>query len=88
MDTKELLETNGINTDDDEIVEIDGFQDAIVGITDDSILIYSYEKMVEVMVNKGEDAIDAMDYIDYNILRFASYISRHPIIMYEVKHGT
>lgn len=83
MDTKELLETNGINTDDEEIVEIDGFQDAIVGITDDSILVYSYEKMVEVMVNKGENANDAMDYIDYNI-----HIGRPPIIMYEVKHGT
>ena len=85
MTVLEILENNGIIVDDTkEILQIDGFEKALVGITDDDRLVYSYEKMVEIMMEEGADKYDAMDYVDYNIMRFQGYISRHPIVVYEI----
>lgn len=85
MTVLEILENNGIIVDDtEEIVQIDGFEKALVGITDDNRLVYSYQKMVEVMMDGGADKYDAMDYVDYNIMRCQGYISRHTIVVYEI----
>ena len=60
------------------------FIDAIIGITDDGRLVYSYGKMVESLMN-GDDMSyeDAVEFIDYNTVRTVPYMGEcSPIIVY------
>jgi len=54
------------------------YDNSIIGITDDGILIYSYEKM-------NCDETDAIEWIEYNTMRALPYLGdRHPIIINEM----
>lgn len=70
----------------DEAVVFDGpdFDEAIVGVTDESRVIYDYDKMVHCLRafhNMTEE--EAEDFIGYNTMRAIPYAGeRAPIIMY------
>lgn len=74
---------------DEEFLLADGFEEAIVGYEITSMkIIYDYNKMVEILVRDGLDEIDAIEYLDYNVL--GAYVGeKTPIIMqshlYDVK---
>ena len=88
------------NTSDDEIRRIllnnnlEGasffkgcnYADAIIGYTYDGNLIYSYKKMVEWLIKfKNFSHNDAVEWIDYNVLRTIPYMgATRPIILYEL----
>ena len=59
------------------------YEDAVIGITYDGRLVYDYDKMVEYLMNKeGWSDIDAVEWIDYNVIRSIPYMgSEAPIIM-------
>jgi len=55
------------------MIRFDGYDDAVIGITtnhwrDDGekVLVYSGEKMVELMMAEGSSQEDALDHIAYN----------------------
>lgn len=88
-DIFEILEDNGISPDEEGLegmIKIDGYNDAIIGITDDYRLVYGYEKLISVtMRNDGCDEIEAMEYVDVNIVRAVIYYGKQsPIIIYEL----
>lgn len=52
---------------EEEILKADGFDDAIIGIEDDSMrLIYSVSKCIEILVAQGMSDEDAVEYFHFN----------------------
>ena len=81
---KELL--NDLSYPDTVVFENPSYLKAIIGISDEGALCYSYEKMVECIMeedNIGEE--EAMEFIDYNTIRalpYASSMGVRPIVIY------
>lgn len=67
------------------VLESPDYLSAIVGISDDGRLIYSYELMIEhLMREEGLDRDDAIDEVEYNALRSLPYAGeKAPIIIYD-----
>lgn len=52
---------------DEEFLKADGFDDAIIGVDDNSMrLIYSVSKCIEILVAQGMPEEDAVEYFHYN----------------------
>lgn len=70
--------------EDAVVLENPDFFSAILGVTEDGRVVYSYEGMVEDLVqNEGMDYTDAADTISYNTLRALPYMGeKAPIIVY------
>lgn len=52
---------------EEEILKADGFDDAIIGIEDDSMrLIYSVSKCIEILVAQGMPEEEAVEYFHFN----------------------
>lgn len=62
----------------------DDYDTAILGYTDDGRLVYSYEKMVEWLVeNDNMTSDDAVEWIDYNTIRAIPYMGeKAPVVVY------
>ena len=59
------------------------YSDAFIGISHDDRAIYDYNKMVEFLIAKeGITEMEAIEWIDYNTIRFLPYQENAPIIMY------
>lgn len=55
--------------DDEEILFVNGFDDAIVGIDHASLrVVYDVQLMFMILIEEGMDSEDARDYLDFNIL--------------------
>ena len=60
-------------TDDEDVLLIDGFDEAIIGLTNrintPTLAVYSWEAIVNILVERdGLSLDDAMEYVDFNIL--------------------
>lgn len=89
MNIRERLEDVGFIVDSDEIekaVTISGFDDAIVGVTEDYRLVYDYDKMVLcLMLHEDMDEDEAIEYLDHSVLTtYKLYGENHPVIVYRV----
>ena len=67
----------GIPTDvlSENAIILDGLDDAIVGYTDPGILVYSYNKLVDLILAQWTDDMsrkDAYEWIEFNILGLQS----------------
>lgn len=63
----DLLERIMLNHPDEEFFIMDGFDNAIIGIEENSMrLIYSKEKIIEILMEEMEE-IDAQEHYDFNI---------------------
>lgn len=64
------------------------YEDAIIGVTHDGRIVYDYDKMVEYLMDKeGWSDIDAIEWIDYNVIRSIPYMgSNAPIVMYSLEY--
>jgi hypothetical protein len=52
---------------DEEIIKADGFDDAIIGIEEDTMkLIYSVSKCIDIL-KKQMDESEAVEYFDFNV---------------------
>lgn len=69
------------------VLESPDYLSAIIGITEEGRLIYSYDKMVDyLMQTDGMDAEEAMEFIDYNTVRALPYAGeKAPIIQYNLE---
>lgn len=74
----------------DDVVYFPDFgEECVIGVGSDDRVIYSFDKMVEYLVNDGMSDIDAIDYLEYNTLRSIPYLDNRidgkgkaPIVMY------
>lgn len=53
---------------DDEAIILDGLDEAIIGHSDDGILIYSYQILEDLFCKQGMEREEASEWISYNIL--------------------
>ena len=87
-DVKELKDLlNELEYKDMVVLENPSYLNAIIGITDDGALCYSYEKMIECLMEEDKmEQEDAMEFIDYNTIRalpYASSMGVRPIVVYD-----
>lgn len=60
------------------------YDEAAIGYSDTGCVIYDYDLLIEVLMKEGMSDIDAIEWIDYNILRATPYYGdKAPIIMYK-----
>lgn len=69
------------------VLESPDYLSAIEGVSEDGRLIYSYDKMVEhLMQVENMSCEDAMEFIDYNTIRALPYAGeKAPIISYSIE---
>lgn len=74
--------------EDTVVLESPDYLSAIVGISEEGRLIYSYDKMVEhLMTAENMDAEEAMEFIDYNTIRALPYAGKMaPIVLYDIEN--
>ena len=62
------------------------YDGSIIGVTTDDRVVYSYDKMVEELMQDEEWSYeDAVEWIDYNTIRALPYAGpKGPIIMYSI----
>lgn len=63
------------------------FADAVIGVTHDGRLVYSYARMVEQMMDEDQiTAEEAMEFIDYNTVGSLNYPydKKAPVIVFDV----
>ena len=72
----------------DDLVIIDDFDDAFIGVVDDgsySHAVYSYSRMVYHLLEDGMDECSAIDHIEYNVMRSLPYQGDYqPVIMQDM----
>lgn len=62
-----------------------GYDDALIGISDDNRAIYDYDLMIKwLMDNDGFTDTEAIEWIEFNTLRALPYVNKSPIIMYRL----
>lgn len=63
-----------------------GYDDALIGISEDNRAVYDFNKMVEwLMREEGWTETDAIEWIEYNTIRALPYAGASaPIIVYPV----
>lgn len=64
------------------------YSSAIIGISEDGRVIYSYIKMIDYLVlNNSMTPEDAVDFIDFNVVRSLPYMGdKAPIILYLIEY--
>ena len=64
---------------------IDGFDDAIIGVSEDSDecqVVYDFEKMIACLMKDGEmDRMGAIEFLEYDTLRALPYVDFNPPII-------
>ena len=97
MTNEELREIIAEQIGDEEeskdivLFENPSFSDAVIGISVDQKLIYSYDKMIECLMRDDNMSYEeATEFIDYNTIRSLPYSTsltgstKTPIIMYNM----
>ena len=62
----------------------EGYEDALIGVSEDERAIYDFELMVKYLMNKYEwSDIESIEFIECNTIRSLPYMGdKAPIIMY------
>lgn len=85
MSTRDEVE-EWLTDENPEALFMDGFDDAIVGVvkrhTKDTLVCYSYDKMVQKLIQDGMTEEEAVEYISFNI-ECAYHGDHQPVILYE-----
>ena len=74
--------------DEDAIVFTEEWYDgAIIGFSTEGNVIYDYYKLVEALMNHdGMTHEDAVEWVDYNMVRGAAYMGeKRPIVIYGIE---
>lgn len=81
---KEMLCERG--ADDSIVLESPSYINAVVGITNDDRVVYSYPLMVEYLVTTDHmSEEEAIEFIDYNTVRALPYMGeKAPIILFDI----
>ena len=73
------------NMNDDELLKIDGFDDAIIGVQEsiERKLVYDIDKIAEILMTREQmTEEDSYDYISYNIT--SAYVGEKTPILVKV----
>ena len=82
MTIQELLELNGYDMDDlDNSLQIDGYDNACIGISENGELVYDYALLVRETMKDGCTYEEAMEFVDYNIVCAKFSDAVNPVIV-------
>ncbi|MBQ3634694.1 MAG: helix-turn-helix transcriptional regulator [Bacteroidales bacterium] len=72
--------------DDAVVLESPDYVSAVIGVSEDGRVVYSYDKMIRHLVESdGMDPEEAMEFIDYNTIGALPYAGeKSPIIVYDI----
>ena len=78
----------GLDKNETMMFENPSYEEAIIGLTEDGNVCYSFEKMVESLIGDDMDTSEAIEFIEYNTIRALPYFksdnTKHwPIIIYD-----
>lgn len=72
--------------EDSVVLENPDFLSAVVGISEDGRIVYSFSKMALCLVEDGMNHEDAIDFIEYNTIRSLPYMGKEaPVIIYDIQ---
>lgn len=67
------------------VFENPSYDSAIIGVSHDGRVIYSYDRMIEsLMIEDDMDMEDAIEFIDFNTIRSLPYQPNGPIVLYDI----
>lgn len=74
------------DAEDTVVLENPNYIDAIIGISEDNRLVYSYSMMIESLIVSDEITDEeAIDFINYNTIRAIPYMGdKAPIILFDI----
>ena len=49
-------------------LKADGFDEAIIGVTTQGLVVYDYDKCVEVLMKEGMEEIEAVEHLEFNVV--------------------
>ena len=66
------------------MIYVDGYDSAILGMdTEYKRVIYSKSKMIDILIEKGMDDVDAVEWLEYNV--WSAYVGEEtPIFLHEL----
>lgn len=68
--------------EDAQVFDNPSFDNAIIGVSHDGRVVYSFDKMVECLAEEeGMEYEDAVEFIECNTLRSLPYIDKAPIVV-------
>jgi len=81
----EFLEDKGY--ENSVLLEPEQYDEAVVGVTWEGRVVYSYEKIVDMLMRvDGMPYEDAIEYTDYNTVRGVDYMGPYaPILIYGIE---
>ena len=63
-------------------LKADGFDGAILGCTNEGVLVYSVEQCINILIAEGLSEIDAIEHMNFNVI--GAYVGDYtPIFIYE-----
>ena len=68
------------------VFESPDYDGAIVGTTHDDRVVYSFDKMVQCLMDEGMEYEDAVEFIEYNTLRAIPYWPNGPVVLMNAEH--
>ena len=69
----------------EDIYVFDNYETAFVGVTEEGLPVYDYEKMIEYLKqHDGMTDEEAIEWIDYNTIRAMPYYQPGPVILYPI----
>lgn len=88
MDREKLADTlEEMGYEDSIVFDNPSYENAVIGISDNGQVCYSYTKMVEHLVSEdGMSDEEAIEFIDYNTIRALPYVKpseKRPIVIYD-----
>lgn len=80
QDPREVLCEMGY--EDSVVFDNPDYDDAIIGVTDEGRVVYDYDAMVRILVERdGMDETEAIEFIEYNTIRAIPYAGEYPPII-------
>ena len=69
----EILNSIIENYPDEDILKVDGFDDAVIGIELNTMkLVYDVSKMIDILISPDMDYLEAVEYLEFNT--FCAYV--------------
>lgn len=66
---------------DELFIKPEGFDEAVIGVEAETlVLVYSVKKCIQILVDKGYDYMDAVDFVEYS-LKDVDFGERTPIFV-------
>ena len=80
---EDILIENGYSIEGwEEAVEYPEYRDALIGFTDDFRLVYDYDEIVRILMERdGATLEDAQDYVDFNLVGVNIFGRKMPLII-------